>query len=292
MLAATIGWSFHHSDDPRQDEPTSSLVTLRTALPLHGLLNSSTETARQVHRAEQSLIATCMARRGFAYEQAPDPAPAGSETASTDKSYFGIESVDPAAGESAAPGQQPVERNRGQGFDRALYGDPERRISAQNKVIRVTRPATGCLTEAQTRLLGRDGRQRDLTLRLTLDQGERDAVESLADDTAFRAADTDWRTCMADTGVNASDPRDFAQHLPTDTDLATNPSVTADLTCKKRTRYLERAYGRLAAMQQDWLARHREHAAEWRSLRAHEAGEADRVLRGAGHAAAEEVQPG
>ncbi|GGS99882.1 hypothetical protein [Streptomyces chromofuscus] len=294
VLAATIGWSLQDDDAAPQDERTSSLAALRTALPLHRLLNSSTETARQVHRAEQALIAGCMARQGFAYERVPDPAPAGSETAGTAKSYFGIESVDSKASsaeEGAAPGRQPVERNRGQAFDRALYGDPERRISARNKVIRVTRPATGCLAEAQTRLLGEDGRQRDLTLRLVLDQGERDAVERLADDAAFRAADTDWLTCMADAGIEASNPRDFAQDLPRDTDLADDPSVAADLTCKKRTRYLERAYGRLAAVQQDWLSRHEKDAAEWRSLRTHEAGKADEVLRGAGHAAAEAAQP-
>ncbi|MFJ4467084.1 hypothetical protein ACIP2X_06100 [Streptomyces sp. NPDC089424] len=284
VVAATIGWSLHR-DDRGQDEPQDRAATLRTALPLQKLLNSSPETARQVHRAEQSLVATCMARHGFAYEPAPEPAAAGSEATGSVTSYFGIESVDPAGGRAAGTERQPVERNRGQAFDRALYGDPERRISARNKVVRVTRPATGCLAEAQTRLLGEDGRERDLALRLVLDQGERDAAASLAGDAAARAADRDWRRCMAEAGIQASDPRAFAQRLPKDKDLTGDPSVTADLDCKKQTRYLERGYGRLGALQRDWLTGHKEDAAAWKSLRAREAANAARVLRGAAHAA-------
>jgi hypothetical protein len=103
-------------------------------------------------------------------------------------------------------------------------------------------------------------------------------VDALADDPAMHAADTDWRTCMAGAGIKAPNPRDFAQHLPRATDLTTDRSVTADLTCKKRTHYLERAYGRLGVTQRTWLTRHQEQAAEWKALRAHEAREAHQVL--------------
>ncbi|MER5478878.1 hypothetical protein ABT026_18200 [Streptomyces sp. NPDC002734] len=282
VLAATIGWSLGHDEDAGATRPADAaeLTALRNSLPLQALLNSSPDAARRAHRAEQSLIAACMTDRGVRYDKAPDPAPAGSETAGTTQLHFGIESVGPTDGEAAAGSQRPpAERRRDKAFDLALYGDPEKRISARNKAIRVTRPATGCLAEAQTRLLGgKDARRRDLDLRLVLDQGERDASAALADDPGLRTADADWSACMADQGVKAATPARFAQRLPEGTDLATDPSVAADLDCKRRTDYLERAYGRLAALQRNWLDRHAEDADAWRSLRVREAKEADEVL--------------
>ncbi|MGW0606389.1 hypothetical protein [Streptomyces sp. NPDC002640] len=280
-LAATIGWTLGRDDTPAAppSPSTAELTALRGSLPLHTLLNASPEAARQAHRAEQALIAACMTRHGMRYEPAPNLAPAGSETVGTSPSHFGIEAVGTPS-EQAPPTRQPTERRQDASFDRALYGDPERKIAARNKAIRVTRPATGCLAEAQTRLLGgREARQRDLALRLSLDQGERDAVAGLARDPALRTADEDWSACMADEGVQATTPATFAQRLPEGTDLATDPSVTADLRCKQRTDYLTRAYGRLAALQRHWLKRHQDDAAEWRTLRSHEATEAAKVLK-------------
>jgi hypothetical protein len=151
--------------------------------------------------------------------------------------------------------------------------------SAVRRAESSARAATGCLAEAQARLLGgKDARQRELGLRLTLDQGERDAVAALADDSALRTADADWSACMADKGVKATTPAEFARKLPEGTDLGTDRTVAADLGCKRSTDYLERAYGRLAALQQDWLDRHTEDADAWRSLRSHEAEEAGKVL--------------
>ncbi|MEU3555797.1 hypothetical protein [Streptomyces fragilis] len=282
VLAATIGWSLGHDADAGAPRPADAarLTALRNSLPLRALLNSSPAAAREAHRAEQALIAACMGDQGVRYDKVPDPAPAGSETAGTTQLHFGIESVGPSDGEAAQNSRQPpAERRRDEAFDLALYGDPEKRISARNKAIRVTRPATGCLAEAQARLLGgEDARRRELGLRLTLDQGERDAVAALADDPALRAADAEWSACMADQGVKASSPAAFARKLPEGTDLGTDPSVAADLGCKQRTDYLERAYGRLAALQRDWLDRHTKDADAWRSLRAHEAKEAEQVL--------------
>jgi hypothetical protein len=68
---------------------------------------------------------------------------------------------------------------------------------------------------------------------------------------------------MADKGVKAMPPAEFARKLPEGADLGTDRTVAADLGCKRSTDCLERAYGRLAALQQDWLDRHTEGADAW-----------------------------
>ncbi|MDN0199922.1 hypothetical protein [Streptomyces sp. S.PNR 29] len=277
-LAATAAWALtgRTPASPQSSGPEPAPTALRARLPLHGLLHASTDASRRVHQAEQRLVAACMAARGFRY----DPAPAAAADSGTSPALFGIETLDRQGG----PGTRepmPRERPRDEGFDRALYGDPARTISARNKVLRVTRPATGCLAEAQTRLLGRDGRTRDLTLRLRLDQGERDALRTLEKDPAFRAADSRWRTCMARAGVAAANPRELARGLPRGTNPATHPSVRADLECKERTGYLERAYARLAAMQQRWLDDNQDAVTEWKALRLREDRAARQVLKSA-----------
>ncbi|MFE7765213.1 hypothetical protein [Streptomyces sp. NPDC057438] len=252
----------------------AALTTLRNGLPLSGLLRSPIGTSSRVHEAEQRLVAACMSARGFQYV----PAPTASGDSGTSPALFGIETLDAPSGDMTRE-PLPAERQRGEDFARALYGDPDRMISARNKMIRVTRPATGCLAEAQTRLLGKGGRARDLELRLQLDQGERDALQELEEDRAFRITNTRWKTCMARAGVTAKDPRQLAADLPVTADPATNSTARTDLTCKKRTGYLQRAYTRLAAIQQRWLDNNREPAAEWQALRLREDRAARSILK-------------
>ncbi|CAL9443973.1 hypothetical protein [Streptomyces sp. enrichment culture] len=275
-LVATAAWVLTDRSPaaaPPTAEPAAHrLDVLRSRLPFHGLLRTPTDATRRAHEAEQRLVAACMADRGFTYT----PAPAASDDSGADSAPFGFEPRDtPADGGRPAP--QPSEQPRGEDFTRALYGDPDRRISAHNEVIRVTRPATGCLAEAQEHLLGEDGRVRDLTLRLVLDQGERDAVRALRKDAAQRAVTARWRACMAEAGITADDPVRLAADLPTGAD-ATHPSARADLACKARTGYLERAYTRLAATQRHWLDTHPGPVAEWRTLHRREDTAARRVL--------------
>ncbi|MGC5563207.1 hypothetical protein ACPYPG_10210 [Streptomyces sp. FR-108] len=291
VLALTAAWALNDrspaSTPAAQPAARQAVLTaLRDGLPLSALLRRTTETSRRVHEAEQLLVAACMSARGFRYT----PAPAASEpsgasgtsgTSGTGPALFGFESLG-APGDAMAPESQPAERPRGKGFDRALYGDPKRKISARNKVLRVSRPATGCLAESQTRLLGEGGRVRDLALRMRLDQGERDALEELEKDPAFRTVTTRWKTCMARAGVTAKDPRRLAADLPVTADPATDPTARADVTCKERTGYLTRAYARLAVMQRRWLDDNKEPASEWRTLRHREDTAARSVLEASG----------
>ena len=267
VLALTAAWALNGrpSATPTKPSARESLTALRNGLPLSGLLHRPADVARRVHEAEQRLVAACMSAHGFRYR----PAPADYGDSGTSPALFGIETLDtpgaPSADMTREP--QPTERQAGAGFTRALYGDPDRKISARNKVLRVTRPASGCLAEAQTRLLGIDGRVRDLALRLRLDQGERDALQELEKDPVFRAANTRWRTCMARAGVTAKDPRRLAADLPVTADPGNNPTARTDVKCKERTSYLKRAYTRLAVTQRRWLDDNRESASEWRTLR-------------------------
>ncbi|MGW5768667.1 hypothetical protein ACWEVY_05910 [Streptomyces longwoodensis] len=228
-----------------------------------------------MHEAEQRLISSCMAQRGFRYE----PAPAQTETDSDEggPAQFGIETLDPPSN-TVPPSALPSEQPRGEAFTQALYGDPKQRISARNKVIRVSRPATGCLAEAQTRLLGPGGRQRDLTLRLQLDQGERGALQALARDPVYRRVTARWRTCVQQAGVKAQDPQSLAAGLSPDRPLTAQPAACVDVNCKQSTGYLRHAYGRLAVMQERWLNAHRETEDAWKVLREREADAAARVL--------------
>ncbi|MFF9485060.1 hypothetical protein [Streptomyces sp. NPDC014676] len=275
-LATTTAWvlSDHDPAPPKPStRPEPDLAALRARLPLHGLLHATTDASRRVHEAEGRLTTACMAAHGFRY----DPAPMAPEGFGTSPSLFGVETLDGPDG-TGAPEPLPSERPRDEEFDQALYGDPDQRISARNKVLEVTRPATGCLAEAQTRLLGEGGRIRDLTLRMRLDQGERDTLRDLEKDPAFRAAEARWRACAERAGVTAGNPRELAAGLPLGTDPATHPSVRADVECKERTGYLERAYTRLAAVQERWVEENRKPVAEWKALRLRETRAAGQVL--------------
>ncbi|MGW2181860.1 hypothetical protein ACWCXX_27945 [Streptomyces sp. NPDC001732] len=283
-LLAVVGlaaWTLHGhgaSPAPQADRQLRPIpASLRARLPLHPLLYAPVATSRRVHEAEQRLITACMAKHGFRYEAAPLRAGAG--PAGGGPVPFGIETLDSRSA-AAPPSAQPSERPRGEAFARALYGDPKHRISARNKAISVHRPATGCLAEAQTRLLGAGGRQRDLTLRLRLDQGERDALRALARDPAHRRATARWRSCVRRAGVTAGDPQRLAAGLRPDEPLAAQPAARADLGCKRTTGYLRRAYGRLAVMQGHWLDAHRGTESAWKVLRKREADAAARVLKG------------
>lgn len=281
-VTGTVLWALHDNTPPpaRQSAPQSGpgAAVLRSRLPFHPLLHAPTATSRRVHEARQRLITRCMTKHGFRY-QAPPVDTKASADAGSGPAQFGIDSLAPPDS-AARPGTQPAERPRGQAFDRALYGDKQRKFSARNKEISVSRPATGCVADAERRLLGTGGPRRDLTLRLRLDQGERDALSALGEDSAFRRATARWRSCMRQAGfTTAKDPQQLAAALHPDTPLPQQPAARADMTCKHATGYLKRAYARLAVLQQHWLDANPQPAAEWRSLRRQESEAATNVLK-------------
>ncbi|MGV9879597.1 hypothetical protein [Streptomyces sp. NPDC003006] len=281
-LTGMTAWALHDSKPPpaRQSAPQSGPepAVLRSRLPFHPLLHTPTSTSRRVHEARQRLITRCMAKHGFRYQAPPVDATASADTGSG-PAQFGIETLGPP-GSAGRPDTQPAEKPRSKAFGRALYGDPQRRISARNKEISVSRPATGCAADAERRLLNTGGPQRDLTLRLQLDQGERDALRTLGKDSEFLTATARWRSCMRQAGfTTVKDPQRHAAALRPDTPLTEQPAARADVTCKHATGYLKRSYARLAMLQQRWLDANPQPAAEWHSLRQREGEAATKVLK-------------
>lgn len=159
-----------------------------------------------------------MARKGFTCRAAP-VAPAG-ETDIPRPRPFGVETLDSPKAEASE--SLPPEQPHGEAFARALLGDPDDKVSVKGRFVDVSQPLTGCQAEAGTRLLG-DGRQKWLTLRLRLDEGEKDALGRLEGDRAFRTLDARRRTCLADAGFKAATPAGLVTSLPPGPTCAATP---------------------------------------------------------------------
>ena len=243
---------------PRQDVP-----------PIYALLDVRNDLDRQLREAKRLLVTACMAEQGFRYLDTGEHV--SGEDAGSGLRLFGLESLDDL--EDRSP-QEPAPQ--GEAYGRALFGDPDKRVVATGARVVVSRPATGCLAEAEYRLLG-DLRLRRMQLRMQLFDAERDTREQLEGDAQFRAANERWRACMALTGVDAPDPLQLLAGLPGNADVRSHPAVQADLRCKAETGYLRTAYGRLAAIQQAWLDDHPEVAADWNSIRHRQAAAARQV---------------
>jgi hypothetical protein len=207
--------------------------------PIDALDHDSGPARMRAALAGQRLAAACMARQGYRYAPAP-PEPA--EPVAT---TFGLETAEPAAGETS----QPAEPSRDPAFGRALLGRPEARVTAHGRRMSSSAPAEGCIAEAERTLLGPD-RIRWMQLELVLFEAQQDARRSLDRDPAFRTATADWQRCMRRAGVPADDPVALVRTLPARADPRQQPAVRADLACKVRTGYLAVAYSRLAAAQQ------------------------------------------
>ncbi|MDX3229192.1 hypothetical protein [Streptomyces sp. ME19-01-6] len=245
-------------------EPPPSLAELKARLPLYRFLYALTADDVRVSEARQRLIAACMDRHGFRYT--PPPAPRTSDHATSYPAPFGLEPAD------LVPPAVP-EEPRGEAYVRALYGDPDKRISATDRTLRVTRPATGCQADAEERLLS-DGRVRWLTLRLRLDDGEKQSRGAIGQSVEFRAVGDRWQRCMRQAGFDDSDPVALQRDLPAEADARTGPRARADLRCKESTGYLTTAYTVLGAAQRAWLTEHPTVERDWTALR-------DRQIRAA-----------
>ncbi|MEU1179533.1 hypothetical protein ABZ464_18110 [Streptomyces sp. NPDC005820] len=251
----------------------AELNRLGTTPPIYALVYSWGPEKERIATAQQRLITACMTRQGFGYRAAP-VAKAG-ETDIPRPRPFGVETLETRA--AGADESLPPEQPRSKAFTRALYGDPDDKVSVKGRYVDVDQPATGCQAEAEKRLLG-DGRERWLTLRLSLGEGEREALESLERDPAYRSVTARWQECMARAGFKAATPAGLLRALPAGTDVRRHPAVRADLRCKADTDYLRTAYARLAALQQRWLDAHPDVLAERTALFLRQRSAADRVL--------------
>lgn len=172
---------------------------------------------------------------------------------------------------------QPKEPPRGEEFNRALFGNPDQRLAARGAKLEVSRPATGCLAEADQRLLGK-GRIRWMQLTVLLHEAEQTAREQLDQDPAFRELTARWQRCMNQAGFRARDPREIVGSLSAEVDLGAAPAAVADIRCKRETTFLAVAYTRLAQHQQDQLDREPRLARDWATLQERQDAVARRTL--------------
>jgi hypothetical protein len=269
-LAAGVTW-LAVSAGPRSsspaDQPTiaaANLTELHRLPPIYALYASaSTESSQRIALAQQRLAIACMARLGFSYR--PARLATSQELAADDPAPFGLESINLA--DAGGAGETPTEDPAGKDerYGRALFGDPKKGVTARGARLSVARPATGCLADAERRLLG-DQRVRWIQLHILLFEAEQDARELLNRDPEFRAVNSRWQDCMRRAGIQAPDPQQLARARPAGIDLHTDPASLADVRCKAETRYLATGYGRLAAMQRQRLDADRSVLRDWQSL--------------------------
>jgi hypothetical protein len=234
--------------------------------PLYPLLYSWTATGAEIAAVQQRLVAACMTHHGFHYQAPPL---AGPDTVAAEvPTPFGLESPDPPrAATPVAAATAPTDPR----YAAALLGDPDRRVVVRAAGITVTAPATGCIAEAETRLLGAD-RGRWMQLRILLFAAEHAALRALDADRSYRQLTAAWSRCVAArTGYHAPDPFQLQRAVLADHALYTGPVPRADLWCKAETHYLPLAYGRLAALQRHELDADPSVLRDWRRIRASQA---------------------
>jgi hypothetical protein len=273
LALATVLASAAACDSPRSpagaDQPSgppAALAALHTLPPIYALVYAPNAIDPRIAVAEQRLTAACMANRGFRYRADP-PAPAAQrqDSAWGGPTPFGLETLDLAA--TAAPTETPSEVPSGERarYARALFGDPQQRVTAKGARVEVFRPRDGCAADAQRRLLGKS-RVRWMQLRVLLYEAEQDSRQQLDRDPEFRAANARWQQCMRPGGFSWADPMQLFHDLPPNVDIRTSPATVADARCKDQTGYLTTAYIRLAAMQQQRLDKDPSVVKDWRSL--------------------------
>jgi hypothetical protein len=272
LAVALTAWVVHGRSSPAS-RPTASgpaevdTGALNRRLPFERLLYLPSAAILRVQRAERQLTVSCMRRHGFTFR------PVTSAASDEHPTPFGLESLAP----QPPAVSMPPEKSQGEAFTRALYGDPDKRISAKGTMFKVSRPAEGCQAEAEKRLLG-DSRLRWLQLRIRLGEGEKEARGLLEKDGDFRALQARWGRCMSQTGFRQKDPLSVLLSLPRGTQPVANAAARADMRCKDATHYLPTAYNRLRVVQQDWLDDHAATVTEWNRLQTHQDTVAQKVL--------------
>lgn len=235
--------------------PTPSVATP----PIYAAVYGSAREQREIATAQQQLVVRCMADAGFSYRPPPVPAGAGQESRPRP---FGLEDL-PGGTEADAPDPAPTPASTGRRFQRALFGG-KAQFTAHGAQLSVSRPATGCLAEAEQQLLG-TARREWMTLRIVLYEAERAAEALVVENPSFRRLNAAWSACMARHGHRFGDPMKVPD-LTADDDPELPPVARDDLTCKAETDYLGTAYALLADAQRRALADHPQAITRWREL--------------------------
>ncbi|MCA2218849.1 hypothetical protein [Jidongwangia harbinensis] len=232
--------------------------------------------AQLIAQAENQLVGQCMTRQGFRFEA--DPPNAESERPTP----FGYEELPPSTPlETVSSETAPTTDSSAgpAGYERALQGDHERRLTIEVEGMKVSAPADGCRAEAQRRLRG-NSRVEWMRLRIELFRIENRALQSLEHDTRVRAATERWRACVNELGFTWSKPTEVQDSLPIGADPRSHPSTLADLKCKYRTNYLPDAYASLGEAQRRELGPEPTALSRWRELFGAQEAAARQVLQG------------
>ncbi|MFF3558244.1 hypothetical protein ACFYXL_33075 [Streptomyces tsukubensis] len=232
-----------------------SLSSLHEQLPIHRMTGSPAAT--RLEEARGLAISECMGRLGYAY------APVAPTGPSDWLPPFGLERIDNRSGIQA---EEPVEEPRNKAFGNALYGNPDRIITVSREGISVSRPAEGCMAEVEKSLLG-TSRETWIGLNIQLWQAQAKAFQRLSDDTQMKAANQAWSACVHREGIIASDPQELERRIQRKVDNGDIQTAVTDVHCKKTTRYLVIAYGRLAHFQRKELDRRPGVERRWLALR-------------------------
>jgi hypothetical protein len=239
-------------------------------------INAIYETTPATHRvalAEHILTTACMTRQGYGYRAAPPSAGQAAQRPTP----FGYETLPAAAGTSAPPAGEPGTEDPA--YERALHGDPAKRLAVEVDGMRVSGPGEGCIAEAKQRLLG-DRRARWMQLQIVLFQIQDRAVRRMPEDSRFRAATDRWRACVREHGFAWANPLEVQRDMPVNADPRTDPGTRADLECKQDTGYLTDAYASLADAQRRELGDEPNALTEWQGLLRRQEEAATAVLNG------------
>ncbi|MDR7279080.1 hypothetical protein [Catenuloplanes atrovinosus] len=248
-----------------------TLAELRSLPPIYEVLYHRADQQALLRRAEDQMVTECMARAGHTYRAGPA---ATAEGDALGPRPFGIEETadlgdgGPALSEPSTPAAP--------GFAMALDGDQATRLRVTGESLEITIPTTGCRAEAEVRLAGAN-RVPLQEARVALFDAERESLDRLETDGEYAGLRAEWAECMKGAGIDAADPAALPVSGP---DPAADPGVRADLRCKADTDFLDRAYRRMAELQEDVLAETPGLLGRWRDMRADQVAEARTILSG------------
>ncbi|WP_069885619.1 hypothetical protein [Streptomyces luteocolor] len=219
---------------PTQPPDTPTDFVPSTPPPFDGRLGSSAvdlathsgswpATEKLLREASEKLVRDCMRNTGFAYPavaapapRAPEDEPAAVELPDRRRSGYGIASTEQGG---LARSNAPIDRyyetlpqKERKRFDRALFGPPEKRERVTDTDWgEVSVPRQGCRADSEKRLAG-DVR---LWARITYvpEKIDNQLGQRVPRTPAYRAALSDWRSCMRARGHAYATPESIQPRL-------------------------------------------------------------------------------